>query len=104
MVRRPRRSHASITLLLRIVHTGAPERGHGRWAARIWRRLARAATFALTIAAISSPAHAWDSRTHQMITRLAIMALPKSPIGDLLKHNDGQLEVFSVWPDTVLKQ
>ncbi len=49
------------------------------------------------------PARAWDSATHRAITRLAIEALPPSPLRSALSHNEAALETHSVEPDSVLK-
>jgi Zinc dependent phospholipase C len=50
-----------------------------------------------------APARAWDSATHRAITRLAVEALPPSPLKSALSHNEAALEVHAVDPDTVLK-
>jgi hypothetical protein len=49
----------------------------------------------------STPALAWDSKTHREITYLAIQALPQSPLKDLFVRNGSRLEYFSVEPDVV---
>jgi len=59
---------------------------------------------ALTAVTIATQARAWDSRTHQLITRLAIEALPPSAVKTFFTRNRNQLEEYSIWPDTVLRQ
>ena len=49
-------------------------------------------------------ADAWDSATHRAIARLAVEALPPSPLKTFLARNDAALETHSVEPDTVLKE
>src|SRR5215469_1022656 len=51
-----------------------------------------------------APAHAWDSATHRLITRLAINALPASPLKHALLTHEQLLEQHSVEPDSVLKE
>ncbi len=53
---------------------------------------------------VSSQAYAWDSGTHRAITRLAVEALPPSPLKTTLARNEVALERFSVEPDSVLKK
>jgi Zinc dependent phospholipase C len=50
-----------------------------------------------------TPAHAWDSRTHRLITRLAIGALPESPLKRSFESHAAQLQVDAVAPDQVLR-
>ena len=50
------------------------------------------------------PALAWDSMTHRAIARLAIAALPRSPLEAALTRNEYALEQHAVEPDTVLKE
>lgn len=52
----------------------------------------------------SHGADAWDSGTHRAITRLAVEALPPSPLKTTLARNEVALERFSVEPDSVLKR
>ncbi len=59
--------------------------------------------FALLLAALAQPAWCWDSRTHELITRLAIAALPATPLKTGFERNTAQLEEYSIEPDTVLK-
>ena len=59
--------------------------------------------FVLMLAALAQPAWCWDSRTHQLITRLAIAALPATPLKTGFERNTAQLEEYSIEPDTVLK-
>lgn len=49
------------------------------------------------------PVRAWDSATHRAIARLAVSALPPSPLKSTLSRNEGGLETHSVEPDSVLK-
>jgi hypothetical protein len=58
----------------------------------------------LWLCAGSRPAYSWDSRTHELITRLAISALPASPLKTSFESSEGQLEDYSIAPDTVLRQ
>jgi hypothetical protein len=50
-----------------------------------------------------TPARAWDSATHRAITRLAVDALPRSPLKSALARNEAALEMHAVEPDSVLK-
>jgi hypothetical protein len=61
---------------------------------------------ALAIALFTSAtsARAWDSATHRAIARLAVEALPASPLKSALSHNEAALELHSVEPDSVLKK
>jgi hypothetical protein len=58
---------------------------------------------ALILLILSPSAFAWDSRTHKLITRLAVEALPPSPLAQTFAHNESQLEEYSIDPDTVLR-
>ncbi len=49
-------------------------------------------------------ARAWDSATHRAITRLAIGALPPSPLKSTLARNEAALETHSVEPDSIFKK
>lgn len=51
----------------------------------------------------SRPAVAWDSRTHRLIARMAIDALPPSPLKDAFESGRAALQEYAVEPDTVLK-
>lgn len=51
----------------------------------------------------ATPARAWDSATHRAIARLAVEALPPSPLKAILSRNEAALEAHSVEPDSVLK-
>jgi hypothetical protein len=59
--------------------------------------------FLLMLATLAQPAWCWDSRTHQLITRLAIAALPATPLKTGFERNTAQLEEYSIEPDTALK-
>lgn len=50
------------------------------------------------------PAHAWDSRTHMLIARLAIGALSPSPLAQALTANQPLIERDAVAPDFELKR
>ncbi len=52
----------------------------------------------------SANALAWDSATHRMIARLAIAALPASPLMQALAMNEKLVEQHAVEPDSVLKE
>ena len=62
-----------------------------------------AGTALIAILALSLPALAWDSRTHMVITGLAIDAMAQSPLKAAFERNRAQLEEHSVEPDTVLR-
>jgi hypothetical protein len=64
--------------------------------------LASAAFLALVLCAC--PALAWDSSTHRAIARLAVEALPPSPLKSTLAQSESALERYSVEPDSVLKK
>lgn len=49
-------------------------------------------------------ARAWDRDTHRMITRLAVAALPDSPLKAALERNESLLEQRAVEPDSILKE
>lgn len=51
-----------------------------------------------------APARAWDSATHRAIVRLAVEALPPSPLKTTLSHNEPSVEEYSVEPDSILKK
>ena len=51
-----------------------------------------------------APVQAWDSATHEAITRLAIQALPPSPLKQTMTANEAAVERHSVEPDTILKK
>lgn len=50
------------------------------------------------------PAHAWDARTHMLIARLAVGALPRSPLARIMSANEPLLEQDAVAPDFELKR
>ena len=52
----------------------------------------------------ASPARAWDSHTHRLITRLAVKVLPPSELKTFFLQNEKVLERFSVEPDSKLKK
>lgn len=55
------------------------------------------------VALHAASAQAWDSRTHELITRLAIDALPPGTLKASFERDSAQLEEFSIEPDTVLR-
>ncbi len=59
---------------------------------------------AMTIAIGARSASAWDSATHRAIARLAVEALPLSPLKTTLTRDQTALEVHAVEPDSVLKK
>lgn len=59
---------------------------------------------ALWLQSLALPARAWDSRTHRLITRLAVEAMPPSEFKSFLAKNETRLERFSVEPDSKLKR
>lgn len=58
---------------------------------------------AVAILAIAPAVRAWDSGTHRMIARLAVRALPASPLKDALGANERALQADAVAPDTTLR-
>ncbi|MGH7934590.1 MAG: zinc dependent phospholipase C family protein [Candidatus Binataceae bacterium] len=63
--------------------------------------------FAIVVAVpllAAQAAWAWDSGTHRLITRLAVAALPGSPLKTDLGRNERALERYAVDPDTVLRE
>jgi hypothetical protein len=52
---------------------------------------------------IARPVRAWDSRTHRLIARLAVEALPAGSPRATLAANAAQLQEASVAPDEVLR-
>ncbi|HXW83416.1 MAG TPA: hypothetical protein VEJ86_03355, partial [Candidatus Binataceae bacterium] len=69
------------------------------------RRPWRCSVLFLLLSALFGSAHAfaWDDATHCLITRLAIEALPASPLRSLMRTNQSALERYSDEPDSVLK-
>ncbi|HEX3408710.1 MAG TPA: zinc dependent phospholipase C family protein [Candidatus Binataceae bacterium] len=56
-----------------------------------------------SLGAAPSTAHAWDSRTHRLIARLAIDALPESPLKRIFEAHAADLQEDAVAPDEVLR-
>jgi hypothetical protein len=85
--------------MIRPPRRGAAARG------RLQLRSLAACLAAIVVCAApaAAPAFAWDSATHRLITRLAINALPPSPLRDSFEANSAALQDYSVVPDTVLK-
>jgi Zinc dependent phospholipase C len=79
-----------------------PRRGSRRRA----RIIALFTSAALSIAVLcpAPRAHAWDSVTHRLVTRLAIAGLPDSPLGAAFQIHEALLEKHAEEPDTVLKK
>jgi S1/P1 Nuclease len=48
-------------------------------------------------------AHAWDAHTHRLIARLAVDALPESPLKHTLEGHEVDLQEDAVAPDEVLR-
>lgn len=72
--------------------------------ARRWRALvAGPAVMLITLSALARPARCWDSRTHRLITRLAVTALPAIPLKTDFARNASLLEEYSTEPDSVLR-
>jgi Zinc dependent phospholipase C len=62
------------------------------------------ATVVLGFGCGARPAYSWDSRTHMLIARLAVAALPSSPLAQTLATNEALLEHDAVAPDVELKR
>lgn len=60
------------------------------------------ASLILTIS-FAAPARAWNSRTHRLIARLAVEALPAGSPRATLQTNEAQLQEAAVAPDEVLR-
>lgn len=58
---------------------------------------------AIGLCAAPTSAHAWDSRTHMLIARLAIDALPESPLKRVFETHAADLQDDAVAPDEVLR-
>jgi hypothetical protein len=58
---------------------------------------------AIALCSVPIRAHAWDSRTHMLIARLAIDALPDSPLKHLFETHAADLQDDAVAPDEVLR-
>jgi hypothetical protein len=48
-------------------------------------------------------AHAWDAHTHMLIARLAVDALPESPLRHTLEAHEADLQEDAVAPDEILR-
>lgn len=70
---------------------------------RFVRTLALTLIIPAALFANARTAAAWDSRTHRLIARLAIDALPPSPLKDAFESGRAALQEYAVEPDTVLK-
>jgi len=87
----------------------SPRFSLGCHSTRASRRIPAVLPFALFVfrvailLTLSPSAFAWDSHTHKLITRLAVEALPTSPLAQSFVHNESQLEEYSIDPDTVLR-
>ena len=68
------------------------------------RILRQAALLFLLFSLVSTPSYAWGSATHRLISRLAIDALPPSPLKIALGRNQRLVEKHSVEPDFRLKE
>ncbi len=91
-------THCARRFLLRVL-TGH----HTRFATTACHRtIARTAGLLFALAALLAvlpEARAWDARTHKSITKLAVTALPASPLKTLLESNLRELLYYSVEPD-----
>lgn len=65
----------------------------------ILKRVAAATVASILLA--STPAFAWDARTHREIARLAVDATPPSPLKDFFTANLLRLQYYSVQPDVI---
>ena len=78
------------------------KRAAGAWRQgfkRAWRLLVAVGLAGIVIAEAAPAAHAWNSRTHELIARLAVDALPQSPLRATLAHEENQLEEDAAAPD-----
>ncbi|HEX4209881.1 MAG TPA: S1/P1 nuclease [Candidatus Binataceae bacterium] len=63
------------------------------------------ALFAMALIFQLTPsAHAWDSRTHKLIARLAVDALPETPLRTSLAGEENQLQEDAIAPDYTLRR
>jgi hypothetical protein len=88
-----------------IVRAGAPR---ARLASRISTVARTHSIFASLIVsillfALPVRANAWDSHTHMLIARLAVDALPESPLKRTLEAHEADLQEDAVAPDEVLR-
>jgi hypothetical protein len=74
---------------------------HGNHDAK--RRLLILALMFALVALSSAPAWAWDARTHRLIARLAIDALPQNPLKRIFELHDAELQQDAVAPDEILR-
>jgi Zinc dependent phospholipase C len=58
---------------------------------------------AISLCAAPTPAHGWDSRMHKLIVRLAIDALPESPLKHIFEAHAADLQEDAVAPDEILR-
>jgi hypothetical protein len=57
----------------------------------------------IAIGLASAPAWAWDARTHRLIARLAIDALPENSLKRIFETHDAELQEDAVAPDEILR-
>ena len=57
----------------------------------------------IPICMASAPAWAWDARTHRLIARLAIDALPENSLKRIFETHDAELQEDAVAPDEILR-
>jgi hypothetical protein len=70
-----------------------------------YRRSRRASLAAAVVTLyLAAPAHAWDSRTHKLIARLAVDALPQTSLRIVLAGEEDQLQDNAIAPDYALKR
>ena len=79
--------------------------GRARAARHSARRLLSLALLCASIAICldAAPARAWDARTHRLIARLAIDALPENSLKRIFEMHDAELQEDAVAPDEVLR-
>jgi hypothetical protein len=70
---------------------------------RVWVPILAAVAILSLISGVH-PAYSWDSRTHMLIARLAVAALPPSPLAQAMAANEALLERDAVAPDFDLKR
>lgn len=79
-----------------------------KFAREAWQTPRRLPILALLFAAIAicltaAPARAWDARTHRLIARLAVEALPENSLKRIFEMHDAELQEEAVAPDEILR-
>src|SRR5260370_18921432 len=98
-----RRCGSGSVLMSRRFSLGCHSTRASRRIPALFRSFALSVFLVAILLILPSSAFAWDSHTHKLITRLAVEALPSSPLAQTFAHNERQLEEYSVDPDTVLR-